>query len=307
MHIFIFVVSLVYSIVPLPLESYNVSCGWCTVGSLMYECDGSAVHGELCVERGSPRIRVVYENIGMAAIWGMIIFCTLAMSWVYIHVRRQEARQAMYNVPGDQTQNYHRESRRIRKILFLYTLVLYISWGMPYSLLVRYDCRTDICNKPFPFGAKVVIAIFLPISGFFNLLVYFLPNCLKYQMTYPGTWLVMSYYHILISSCTGCCAWCSKLLKRSIAGFEDATTDEMIVDSPDMNFATYNTQHNTNTIASLCRGEDGDRDRDRNRSRSRSVRPAEENKTTIALDVNRGREVDMVHISNYKPTEQRDT
>jgi len=158
----------------------------------------------------------------------------------------------------------------------------------------------DDNKEPFSFGVIVVIEIVVPLSGFNNMLVYFLPKCLKYQKTHPGTWLVMSYWHVLMSSSAGiCCSWCSKLLKSVVAGFEDATTDEMIADSPDMNFASYNTSHNIDTNASLSR------DGDENGSGSGSQ--TEENKTTIALVVKKGSELDMVHITNYKPTEQCDT
>mmetsp|Transcript_25666 Transcript_25666/g.27571 ORF Transcript_25666/g.27571 Transcript_25666/m.27571 type:complete len:150 (-) Transcript_25666:257-706(-) len=145
----------------------------------------------------------------------------------------------------------------------------------------------DDNKEPFSFGVIVVIEIVVPLSGFNNMLVYFLPKCLKYQKTHPGTWLVMSYWHILILTSIGYCSWCSKLFNNVNPGGDDTTNEEMITNSSDMNFASYNTLPNIDTNTSQIGDGSGNeresgksdkkkynsnsnRRRKRSRSRSRS-------------------------------------
>jgi len=241
MHIFIFVVSLAYGIIPLPLDSYNPQCGQCLVLPLEYECNDPAFDGELCV-RGSPMVGLVWYRLFLAALWIMIIFCTLAMGWIYISVRRQEVKQTMYRFPGEATRDYHRESRRIRKILLLYTVALYVCWGVPLTIIFM----SIELDAAVPFGVWAVIETLIPLIGFFNMLVYFLPNSLTYQKAHPGTWLVVSYWYIIIPQSKGCCLWCSKLFTNYGTSGDDVT-DEAIMESSDLNFAMHNISHNKET------------------------------------------------------------
>jgi len=247
MHTFICVVSLVYGIIPLPLKGYNPTCGQCMWLPLEDECNDPAVDGELCVVRGSRMVGVVWWNLFWAAMWSMIIFCSLAMIWIYISVRGQEVRQTIYSFPGEETRDYHRESRRIRKILLLYTIALYICWGVPLTTIFM-SIKLDAAEWPesIPFGVRAVIETLIPLIGFFNMLVYFLPNSLTYQKAHPGAWLVMSYWYILIPQSKGCCQCCSKLFTNNSTGGDDVT-DEAIMESLDLNFAMHNMSHNKET------------------------------------------------------------
>eukprot|EP00957_Ditylum_brightwellii_P092705 7059160-Ditylum_brightwellii.AAC.1 len=92
-------------------------------------------------------------------------------------------RNRRYIFGGSNTADNHRESRRIRKILFLYTLSLYFSY-VPWLFAV-------LIGGPI---SESIVGTLLPLLGFWNMLVYFLPKCLKYQRDHPGTWLVTAYF-----------------------------------------------------------------------------------------------------------------
>eukprot|EP00957_Ditylum_brightwellii_P092748 7062040-Ditylum_brightwellii.AAC.1 len=63
------------------------------------------------------------------------------------------------------------------------------------------------------------------------MLVYFLPNCLKYQRDHPRTWLATAYLQVL-HPCASC-AW-------SPSGMR-AGPEEDVEDASEMNFAKFNT------------------------------------------------------------------
>mmetsp|Transcript_15664 Transcript_15664/g.17604 ORF Transcript_15664/g.17604 Transcript_15664/m.17604 type:complete len:169 (+) Transcript_15664:2-508(+) len=156
-------------------------------------------------------------------------------------VRRQEVRQSIYSFPGEETRDYHRESRRIRKILLLYTVALYVCWGVPFIIIEATEYQDST-----PFAVRAVIETLIPLIGFFNMLVYFLPNSLTYQEAHPGTWLVVSYWYILIPQSKGCGLLCSKLFTNYSTSGDDVT-DEAIMESSDLSFAMHNISHNTET------------------------------------------------------------
>uniref|UniRef100_A0A7S2A1N2 G-protein coupled receptors family 1 profile domain-containing protein n=1 Tax=Ditylum brightwellii TaxID=49249 RepID=A0A7S2A1N2_9STRA len=219
MHFIIIAFVLVFAIIPLVYETYNPACGECVPGVLLGKCS-TKDEGELCIVRGNEQVQLVLQLIAGASILIVLIFCTVVMVWVYLHVRRQEMRNRRYNFGGSNNAENHRESRRIRKILFLYTLSLYFSYG---SFLVAV----------FIIGGTIsesIATTLIPLLGFWNMLVYFLPNCLKYQRDHPGTWLVTAYFQVLRPAP---CAW-------SPSGM-CAGQKEELEDAPEMNFAKFNT------------------------------------------------------------------
>mmetsp|Transcript_13121 Transcript_13121/g.19419 ORF Transcript_13121/g.19419 Transcript_13121/m.19419 type:complete len:380 (+) Transcript_13121:30-1169(+) len=218
MHFIIIAFVLVLAIIPLAYETYNPACGECNLTPLWGKCS-TKDEGELCIVRGNEQVFTVILNIGGASILIVLIFCTVVMVWVYLHVRRQEMRNRRYNFGISNNADNHRESRRIRKILFLYTLSLYVSYG-PWLFAVFIGG---------PISESISDTIF-PLLGFWNMLVYFLPNCLKYQRDHPGTWLVTAYFQVLRPAP---CAW-------SPSGM-CAGQKEELEDAPEMNFAKFNT------------------------------------------------------------------
>mmetsp|Transcript_17010 Transcript_17010/g.24108 ORF Transcript_17010/g.24108 Transcript_17010/m.24108 type:complete len:266 (-) Transcript_17010:32-829(-) len=218
MHFIIITYVLTIAIIPLVSETYNPLCGTCFLNVIWDTCS-TKDEGELCIVRGNEQVVTVIRLIAFALILIVLIFCTVAMVWVYLHVRRQEMRNRRYIFGGSNNTENHRESRRIRKILFLYTLSLYFSYAP--GLFAAF------ANKPI---SASISRTFVPLLGFWNMLVYFLPNCLKYQRDHPGTWLVTAYFQVLRPAP---CAW-------SPSGM-CAGQKEEVEDAPEMNFAKFNT------------------------------------------------------------------
>mmetsp|Transcript_6871 Transcript_6871/g.9131 ORF Transcript_6871/g.9131 Transcript_6871/m.9131 type:complete len:310 (-) Transcript_6871:262-1191(-) len=192
MHIIIITCTISSAVVPLVFQTYNPNCGVCNP-TILYDTCSTKDGGKLCVLRGNEIVDFVLNTIVGAAVILALIFCTVAMVWVYLHVRRQELKMQEYNFRGH-NEEHHRESKRIRKILLLYTLSLYLTWGVYAATANLYI----FLSLNIPFFVRVLFESSLPSSlGFFNMLVYFLPNSLKYQEDHPGTWLVTSYFHVL--------------------------------------------------------------------------------------------------------------
>uniref|UniRef100_A0A7S2EWK9 Uncharacterized protein n=1 Tax=Trieres chinensis TaxID=1514140 RepID=A0A7S2EWK9_TRICV len=154
------------------------------------------------------------------------------MAWVYVSIRRQENRMKRYAVRGAE-EDHHRQSKRIRKILILYTLALFLCWGVPLTILVVTIELGSFTTK-VPFGVRAFLEMLIPLSGFFNMLVYFLPNCLKYQQQHPGTWLITTYFLVLVPYRYTSFSW---RLGRN--------NEDEVEPSDNMNFAKFNTS-NTN-------------------------------------------------------------
>mmetsp|Transcript_6879 Transcript_6879/g.9154 ORF Transcript_6879/g.9154 Transcript_6879/m.9154 type:complete len:239 (-) Transcript_6879:40-756(-) len=218
MHFIIIAFVLVLAIIPLAYETYNPNCGECIPAPLWGKCS-TKDEGELCIVHGSEKVFVVIVMIMGASFLIVVFFSTVAMVLVYLHVRRQEMRNSRYNFRQHNTEN-HKESKRIRKILFLYTLSLYFTY-IPFIFHVFASNQIS----------QSIISTLGPLLGFWNMLVYFLPNCLKYQRDHPGTWLVTAYFRVVRP-----CAPCAVSVSGMCCGQK-----EDVEDAPEMNFAKFNT------------------------------------------------------------------
>jgi len=226
MHVIIITVVLIIAIVPLAFQSYNPFCGQC-IPTLVWKCSIKD-EKESCnwVLRGARTVAVVSDILSGSLLIIALIFCTVAMVWVYLHVRRQEVKMQRYVFRGSASEK-HKESKRIRKILFLYTLSLYLTFG----IFLIYVFVFVFGRNSFSVWISLPRSVLPSLLGFYNMLVYFLPNCLKYQRDHPGTWLVTAYLQVLRSS-----APCALSLSGICCGQK-----EDVEDAPEMNFAKYNT------------------------------------------------------------------
>eukprot|EP00957_Ditylum_brightwellii_P116990 8923751-Ditylum_brightwellii.AAC.1 len=64
--------------------------------------------GELCIVRGNKLVFTVIEAIRGATISIVLIFCTVAMVWVYLYVRKQEVRNRRYTFGGPNNTDNHK-------------------------------------------------------------------------------------------------------------------------------------------------------------------------------------------------------
>eukprot|EP00567_Pseudictyota_dubia_P010462 CAMPEP_0197445334 /NCGR_PEP_ID=MMETSP1175-20131217/10580_1 /TAXON_ID=1003142 /ORGANISM="Triceratium dubium, Strain CCMP147" /LENGTH=414 /DNA_ID=CAMNT_0042976277 /DNA_START=438 /DNA_END=1682 /DNA_ORIENTATION=+ len=209
MHCTILLSSFIYATVPLFYHGYNPSCinGQCTF-DVIKDDNGSIIRGSEVLSAGCGL--VFYATLLL-----MLVFCTTAMVWVYASVRRQENRMKKYRfgsnsdsasareIARDESQN--KESKKIRKILLLYTLALYMCLGVPFSVHWAVMIHQTIHGKAYHdhdlnFGSMLFSAFMVPFQGVFNCLVYFMPKALKRQRANPGTWLIAAYLDVLLPS-----------------------------------------------------------------------------------------------------------
>ncbi len=241
-HSTILVAAFVYAAIPLPLESYNPDCGQCLWAPLYGPCRHSTndfdrdyrhnLHplnaeikhsNNLCVIRGSTRIQNQYWEVFWAFLWIMLIICTSSMVTVYITVRRQERRMERYAFTpsnpaitsptparNSATTSHNSQSRRIRKILFLYTFALYFCWGIPFTIIF-ISTELEAWPSQIPFVIRAVLETLIPLCGFCNMLVYFMPKSLNRQKNHPGSWLMNCYFHVIFGS--SLCKICSSFRK----------------------------------------------------------------------------------------------
>uniref|UniRef100_A0A7S4SJ62 G-protein coupled receptors family 1 profile domain-containing protein n=2 Tax=Ditylum brightwellii TaxID=49249 RepID=A0A7S4SJ62_9STRA len=219
LHIIIIALALTMAVIPLAFQTYNPHCGNC-YPEVMYDACTNKKEGNLCIVRGNETVNYMFRIINGALFYIALIFCTVAMLWVYLHVRKQEVKMQRYNFRQHNAEN-HKESKRIRKVLFLYTLSLYFT----------YTPHLFVVSVPKHIRWSVVRTL-PPLLGFWNMLVYFLPNCLKYQREHSGTWLVIAYFQVLRPRFPCVLSLSSGMCKRRKKDVEDA---------PEMNFAKINT------------------------------------------------------------------
>lgn len=255
MHASIITAAFIYASVPLPMESYNPDCGQCLWAPLYGECDNNsnsalsnaedtpnhniyastAEEEGLCLIRGNAALQFQYWEVFWAFLWIMLIFCTIAMVAVYLTVRRQEKKMTRYtftarNSTASRTAavTHNTQSQRIRKILLLYTLALYICWGIPFTIIF-VSIEVKVWPSKISFGIRAVLESIIPLCGFCNMLVYFLPKCLTHQKKYPRMWLITCYYHVLFGSsvmCMQCSSCCTR--KHIIHHDQEVNDDDAI-------------------------------------------------------------------------------
>jgi len=227
MHATIIMIALVFAIVPLPIQGYNAFCGQC-LWQPLYDESGNVV-------RGSQKLSDIYSSLFPTYVWALIVFCTYAMLSVYVSVRKQETRMKRYAVEGSDDDHY-RQSKRILKTLLLYTMALYLCWLVPFTISF-FARQLDAWPEAIPYSIKALREVLIPFSGWFNMLVYFLPKCLEHQRK-NETWLFTSYVQVL-----GCGQYIHFRCRVRENEYEDAECE--------MNFSNFNSSDNNKHICSI--------------------------------------------------------
>merc|ERR1719401_2851330 len=85
---------------------------------------------------------------------------------------------------------HHAKSKRARKSMLLYTGSFFLCWVLPLILgFVAHHTEISALHS-------IANALY-PLMGFFNVLVFVMPKCLKHQEDRPGIWLATAYLHVL--------------------------------------------------------------------------------------------------------------
>ena len=156
LHPVIFLCALIYIIPPLIYEGYNPECGHCVPVPLPLTCgDWLYGNGSDC-KRGSPTLAYVYWIIFFTLLPAVTVFCSGAMYKVYRTVHDQEARRSSIRSFRD---DHHRESKRIRRTMVLYTGSFYLCWIVPiFFLWIEHEVA----------ALKIIGDILMPLQGVSN-------------------------------------------------------------------------------------------------------------------------------------------
>jgi len=195
LHTFIGVFAVIFSSIPLFFGGYNPQCGMCLVAPLPYWC-GNWVHlgdGTTECERGNDLFSHVYRIIFWFFISSISLFCTGAMVSVYRSVYLEEQRMVQYRFQNEEEAEEGKasnsESKRIQKTLLLYTSSFYICWITP----VVFWNATSVP------ALHIVGDMLFSMMGFFNMVVFIQPKCIKYQTEHPDCSLVACYFYVIFS------------------------------------------------------------------------------------------------------------
>jgi len=183
--------------------------------------------------RGNSTLSNAYHYLLIVTLSITTVFCTVSMIVIYLSVYLQEKRMLKYNF-GDSADDYYdntndaarnnntnddddngngnsngqsnrsnrsstnggnenfRDSQRIRRTMLLYCSSFYICWILPLA---------------FWYGPHDVKALYVlgdmlfSLMGFFNMLVFTHPKCIKYQEDHPGNpSLVKCYISIIFQT-----------------------------------------------------------------------------------------------------------
>lgn len=165
-HLVILVVGVGQAIVPVILDDYNPYDWLCMVVPVNYdEESGSYLRGNL-------ETMIIYAYLNLIVVVVASCYVTAAMIYTFCSVFSKSDPQSRGT------------GFRVAIMGLLYTIPFYITWIIPSIFFFVFlddwykGFNADITFFTRYFGL-VWTAVFLPMQGFFNLFVYFVPICLK--------------------------------------------------------------------------------------------------------------------------------
>jgi len=227
LHRFNVISTLVAACIPLFFKGYNPKCGTCRPVPMPSWCgDWMGGDGATECERGDAIMSNIYVFLFWVVLSAFTLFCSGAMVAIYMSVYLSERKMAKYrfsNEDDEGGEEEYPESKRIRQSMLLYSSSFYICWIIP--LVLWY--------APHGVPSLYVIGdVLFSLMGFFNMVVYVHPKCVKYQQKNPGTSLLRCYVIIIF------CDQIDLMRKKRSAGALDG----------DENIATVFTSQNTNSV-----------------------------------------------------------
>jgi len=191
LHRFTVISTLIAACIPLFSKGYNPECGTCKPVPMPYWCgDWMTGNGATECERGDAIMANIYKSLFWVVLSVFTVFCSGAMVWIYMSVYLSERKMAKYRFSNedDESGDEYPESKRIRQSMLLYTSSFFICWIIPLVLWFA------------PHGVPslhVIADVLFSLMGFFNMVVYVHPKCVKYQQENPGTSLIKCYVIII--------------------------------------------------------------------------------------------------------------
>jgi hypothetical protein len=118
------------------------------------------------------------------------------MYWVYAHVRDQERKMKKY--AANAVAESGKQQKRIQNQAFMYVGAFLITWLFP----TLFQLVIVIAGK-FPFPLLLLTAIFVPIQGLLNLVVFIRPKFTRYKRANHDTNTVVAWFQMLYLEITG--------------------------------------------------------------------------------------------------------
>jgi len=170
MHAIPILIALTIAILGLPFTLYNNS-GWlCWIAKYPKGCSGSectrGVHAD------------IFRWVHYAIIWSAIIGVTVGMYLIYLKVKSFDRREAEEN--NEEVARMER-SKKVAIQSALFVGALYLTWS--FTTVTRIYQVTTGNNST---TLLVLMAIFFPLQGFFNFLVYCRPRYLRCKSRNPN-------------------------------------------------------------------------------------------------------------------------
>eukprot|EP00579_Thalassiosira_antarctica_P019220 CAMPEP_0201960656 /NCGR_PEP_ID=MMETSP0904-20121228/7337_1 /ASSEMBLY_ACC=CAM_ASM_000553 /TAXON_ID=420261 /ORGANISM="Thalassiosira antarctica, Strain CCMP982" /LENGTH=507 /DNA_ID=CAMNT_0048506675 /DNA_START=131 /DNA_END=1651 /DNA_ORIENTATION=+ len=195
MHFLNIIGVILIAVIPLFFDGYNPLCGTCLPVPTPYWC-GDWFLGDGTTEciRGDATLANVYQYSFWVFISLITLFCSGSMIAIYLSVYLQERKMQKYRFntdENDEVENAHSESERIRQALLLYISAFLICWIFP--LILWYTPH----SVP---SLHIVGDVLFALMGFFNMLVFINPKCVKYQEAHPGSNILTCYFCIIFDN-----------------------------------------------------------------------------------------------------------
>lgn len=186
MHAIAIVFGLGSSFLCIALGLFNDSTLWCWINSSPKGCDQSYKNNGITnCERGD-NAEIYRWAIFYGPLWAAIVATMVVMTLLVRTVRAQENRLAKYQFASSrgvlaQTQQIqdrqrNRQSRRATNTALRYVAVFYVTW-----VFATVNRLLELIIGHSYFWLGVLSAVFVPLQGFFNFLVFIYPRYLKWK------------------------------------------------------------------------------------------------------------------------------
>ncbi|KAL7550167.1 hypothetical protein ACHAWF_013408, partial [Thalassiosira exigua] len=146
-----------------------------------------------------------------APLWFVIFMVSGLMYWIYRTVKVQEKAMDKYKVvvatapahngnEGDNNERNKREQskaqlsnhKRIQKQAFFYVGAFFVTWFFPTIFQLAI-----VIGGEYPFTLMFLTALFVPIQGLLNLIVFIRPNYMRYRRSNPDELFISAWFQTL--------------------------------------------------------------------------------------------------------------
>jgi len=133
-----------------------------------------------------------------APLWLVILLVSGLMYWVYATVRKQEIAMKKYagSIVSEEERASRKEkmtqSKKVAMQAFHYVGAFFVTWTFPTLFQI-----VIVSASKFPFPLLFLTALFVPIQGLLNLIVFIRPKFIRYRTRYPAGNGLVAWFRML--------------------------------------------------------------------------------------------------------------